>query len=78
PESPFALSAALTQIVEQPSVARRMGRAGRAFVERELSLARLAQAHEELYQRLTLSPADALGGEPERRVEPPQAQRLAP
>ncbi len=78
PESPFALSAALTQIVEQPTLARRMGRAGRSFVEKELSLARLAQAHEQLYQRLTLSPADVLGGEPERRMDPPRAQRLAP
>jgi glycosyltransferase involved in cell wall biosynthesis len=78
PESPYALSDALTRIVDQPAVARRMGKAGRAFVEKELSLMRLAQAHEQLYQRLTQSPTDVLWAEPERRIERPRAQRLAP
>jgi hypothetical protein len=55
-----------------------MGKAGRAFVEKEMSLVRLAQAHERLYQRLTQSPTDVLCAEPERRIEPPRARRLAP
>lgn len=78
PENPFALSAALTQIAEHPAVARRMGRAGRAFVEKELSLARLAEGHQQLYQRLTQSPVDVLWGQSAGRGEPPPAQRLAP
>ena len=52
PQSPFELSAALADVVSHSRAALSMGSAGRAFVEAELSLARMADAHDRLYQRL--------------------------
>ncbi len=57
PRDPQALAAAVARILENPGEAREMGRRGRAFVEAELTLSRMQQAHEELYLR-------ALGEEP--------------
>jgi glycosyltransferase involved in cell wall biosynthesis len=52
PESPFDMSAALGYVLDEPAHARRMGAAGRAFVESELTLARMAADHDRVYQHL--------------------------
>ncbi|MBN1207362.1 MAG: glycosyltransferase [Myxococcaceae bacterium] len=52
PVAPFKLAAAISRLLEAPGLARRMGLAGRAFVEAELSLERMVSAHDELFLRL--------------------------
>lgn len=50
PERPADLARALRLVAEDPHRARAWGRAGRAFVQRELSLERLVQRHDALYR----------------------------
>ena len=61
PGDPSALADRLRRLVAGPDLARRMGQKGRAFVEAELSLERMAEAHQALYLR-------ALGREAESPV----------
>ncbi|ADO68416.1 glycosyltransferase [Stigmatella aurantiaca] len=57
PLSPLALAAAITRLLDEPALARRMGLAGRAFVESELTLERMVEAHDELFRRMTGFPS---------------------
>src|SRR5262249_46040389 len=68
PRDPRALAERLRRVSEDPELARRMGLRGRDFVESELSLERMADAHGALYRR-------ALGSV--REDDPPGAARLA-
>jgi glycosyltransferase involved in cell wall biosynthesis len=48
---PDALADALAQVLEDPAGARRMGVNARAFVARELTLARMVAGYEALYRQ---------------------------
>jgi glycosyltransferase involved in cell wall biosynthesis len=48
-----ALAGALALLLEDAETAERMGRAGRARVERDFSLSAMIAAHEELFLRLS-------------------------
>lgn len=52
PERPHQLAAALAELLRDRAAARRMGEAGRAFVERELTLEQLVANHDRLYRRV--------------------------
>ncbi len=52
PLSPPALAAAITRLLDDPAMAKRMGNAGRAFVEAELTLERMVSAHDALFRRM--------------------------
>ncbi|MCE9673908.1 spore coat polysaccharide biosynthesis glycosyltransferase ExoK [Myxococcus stipitatus] len=52
PERPAQLAQAFSQLLSNPENARRMGRAARDFVARELSLERLVRLHDALYQKV--------------------------
>ncbi|MBN1208143.1 MAG: glycosyltransferase [Myxococcaceae bacterium] len=52
PEQPAELAQALRWTLEHPEQARELGAAARDFVRRELSLERLVQRHDALYQRV--------------------------
>ncbi len=52
PEDPAAFTMALRQLLDDPSRARAMGEAGRAWVERWASPAAVAAAYEELFEQL--------------------------
>jgi len=49
---PRALAARLAKLLEQPEIAREMGRRGRRRIEDELSLERMADGHGALYRRV--------------------------
>lgn len=49
---PEALADAIVELVSKPEQARQMGEAGRAFVERELTVERLIAEHDSLYRSL--------------------------
>ena len=49
PESPGALAEAVARLLDDPALARRMGRAARRRVRQRFSIARCADAYEELY-----------------------------
>jgi glycosyltransferase involved in cell wall biosynthesis len=49
---PEALSRALLDLVRDPARARRLGAAGRSYVEAELTLPRMVSGHERVYQRV--------------------------
>lgn len=55
-ERPAQLAQAFNQLLSHPEKARRMGRAAREFVARELSLERLVRLHDALYQRVVHGP----------------------
>ncbi|MFY2559216.1 spore coat polysaccharide biosynthesis glycosyltransferase ExoK [Corallococcus terminator] len=55
-ERPAQLAQAINQLLANPEKARRMGRAARDFVARELSLERLIRLHDALYQRVVHGP----------------------
>ncbi|NTX03606.1 MULTISPECIES: spore coat polysaccharide biosynthesis glycosyltransferase ExoK [Myxococcus] len=55
-ERPAQLAQAFNQLLSSPEKARRMGRAARDFVARELSLERLIRLHDALYQRVVHGP----------------------
>lgn len=50
--SPDAMAAAFLRIFSEPEKARKWGKAGRAFVERELTLQHLVAAHDALYRKV--------------------------
>lgn len=52
PDDPAALTAALTRVLTDPVLAAQMGAAGRARLETEFSVARMAQAHAALYAEM--------------------------
>ncbi|NMO13630.1 glycosyltransferase [Pyxidicoccus fallax] len=52
PLAPAALAEALVRVLSAPERARRMGQAGRRFVEETLSLERMIAAHDSLFSRL--------------------------
>jgi len=52
PEQPFDLSSAMSWILANRAAAREMGTAARRFVESKLTVARLVQDHDQLYERL--------------------------
>jgi glycosyltransferase involved in cell wall biosynthesis len=52
PGQPEALAQAMLRVLTDPRRARRMGEAARRFVERELTLRRMIDAHDRLYRRL--------------------------
>ncbi len=52
PESPGALAQAMLRILSDPLRARAMGGAARRFVEEELTLERMVDAHDRVYRRL--------------------------
>jgi len=54
-----AMAGRLVEVLSDPGRAREMGRRGRAFAERELSLLRKKAAYGELYCRLVDMPAPA-------------------
>jgi len=56
PERPAQLAQAISQLLSSPEKAKRMGRAARDFVARELSLERLIRLHDALYQRVVHGP----------------------
>ncbi len=49
---PSELSAAMVKLLENPTTSRRMGEAGRQFIEKELGLPRMVLAHDLLYRSL--------------------------
>ncbi len=49
---PSELSAAMVKLLENPTTSRRMGEAGRQFIEKEMGLSRMALAHDLLYRSL--------------------------
>jgi glycosyltransferase involved in cell wall biosynthesis len=49
PGAPDELAAAFARLLADRKAAARMGRRARAFVERELSLRKMVEAHEALY-----------------------------
>lgn len=55
PERPAQLCQAFRQLLAQPEKAREMGAAARAFVRKELSLERMVQRHDALYQQVARS-----------------------
>lgn len=52
PEQPFRLSSAMRWLIDNERAARRMGQAGRKFIEDELTVDRLVANHDLLYQRV--------------------------
>jgi glycosyltransferase involved in cell wall biosynthesis len=60
PYAPEALAEAVARVLANPAQARWMGAAGRAFVERELTLQQLCERHDALY-RAILDGAAAAG-----------------
>jgi hypothetical protein len=50
----------MLRVLDDPMRARHMGRAGRAFVERELTLDRMIREHEVLYRTLGTDNAPAV------------------
>ena len=52
PAEATALAAALQRLVADPSLRRRLGRAARRRVERDLTVERMVERHEALYERL--------------------------
>ncbi len=59
PQEPLDLSAALSWMLAHRQAAREMGAAARRHVEKELTLERLVQSHDQLYRRVVLgSPLD--------------------
>ncbi|HXN41850.1 MAG TPA: glycosyltransferase, partial [Myxococcaceae bacterium] len=49
---PSELAAAMVKLLENPTTCRRMGEAGRQFVEKEMGLSRMVLAHDLLYRSL--------------------------
>ncbi|GAC1341855.1 MAG: hypothetical protein NVSMB23_13970 [Myxococcales bacterium] len=52
PLNPQALAQAMVRVLEDRARARKMGSAGRAFVERELTMEAMIDAHEGVYRRV--------------------------
>ncbi|MCI0570817.1 MAG: glycosyltransferase [Myxococcaceae bacterium] len=52
PQQPRVLARAMLEVLSNPRVAQRMGRAARRFVETELSLERMVERHASLYRRI--------------------------
>jgi glycosyltransferase involved in cell wall biosynthesis len=52
PEDPPALAQAMLRVLSDPERARRMGAAARRYVEEELTLEQMIDAHDQLYRRL--------------------------
>ena len=50
--SPFALAAAMERLLRRPDLAAQYGKAGRSFVERELTIEQLAQRHDRFYREV--------------------------
>jgi glycosyltransferase involved in cell wall biosynthesis len=59
PMAPAALAEALVRVLRAPDRGRRMGQAGRRFVEEALSLERMVAAHDSLFCRLAGVPERA-------------------
>ncbi|MBF5042511.1 glycosyltransferase [Aggregicoccus sp. 17bor-14] len=51
-EAPVSLANAFSRLLKEPAWARQMGVAGRAFVERELTLQRMVAAHDAVYRHV--------------------------
>lgn len=49
-KSPFALATAMERLLRRPELAAQYGKAGRAFVERELTIEQLAERHDRFYR----------------------------
>jgi len=49
---PSELAAAMVKLLENPTTCRRMGEAGRQFIEKEMGLSRMVLAHDLLYRSL--------------------------
>ncbi|MEY2420459.1 MAG: colanic acid biosynthesis glycosyl transferase WcaI [Acidimicrobiaceae bacterium] len=62
PDDPEAFTKALARLVAEPDEVQRMGRAGRAFVERWASPAAIAEQYEALFDELRGGRARFLGG----------------
>jgi glycosyltransferase involved in cell wall biosynthesis len=60
PEHPAELAEAFRWLIEHPERARDLGAAARGFVRRELSLERMVQRHDALYQRVARPGAEFL------------------
>jgi glycosyltransferase involved in cell wall biosynthesis len=56
PQQPEALAQAMLRVLADPERARRMGAAARRFVEQELTLQRMVDAHDRLYRRVARRP----------------------
>jgi glycosyltransferase involved in cell wall biosynthesis len=52
PQQPEALAQAMLRVLADPERARRMGAAARRFVEQELTLQQMIDAHDRLYRRI--------------------------
>jgi glycosyltransferase involved in cell wall biosynthesis len=60
---PSELSAAMVKLLENPQSSRRMGEAGRQFIEEEMGLSRMVRAHDVLYRSLLAeAPETVLAG----------------
>jgi glycosyltransferase involved in cell wall biosynthesis len=60
---PSELSAAMVKLLENPQSSRRMGEAGRQFIEEEMGLPRMVRAHDVLYRSLLAeAPETVLAG----------------
>jgi len=57
---PSELSAAMVKLLENPTTSRRMGEAGRQFIEKEMGLSRMALAHDLLYRSLLAEAPDTV------------------
>jgi len=57
---PSELSAAMVKLLENPATSRRMGEAGRQFVEKEMGLSRMVLAHDLLYRSLLSEEPEAV------------------
>jgi glycosyltransferase involved in cell wall biosynthesis len=55
------LAKAMIELLSNPDIARQMGQAGRAFVERELTVGRLVDEHDRLYRQIARPQGAALG-----------------
>jgi len=57
PRQPRQLADAFSRLLADPASCRTLGAAGRRFVQRELTLERLVQRHEALYERVLRGPS---------------------
>jgi glycosyltransferase involved in cell wall biosynthesis len=57
---PSELAAAMVKLLENPSASRRMGEAGRRFIEKEMGLSRMVLAHDLLYRSLLAEAPETL------------------
>ena len=78
PDDPEAFTKALARLVAEPDEVERMGRAGRAFVERWASPAAIAEQYEALFEELRPRLPDSVEGIGPSSLSPPWVKRPRP